>query len=92
MVGRVSRDVRRLVATDKRSTSPDCWYDSKSVKLPKRIIYLIADALEVLNSLIYLPQVMAHATSKSQRLTKTRKVYRECGFRMHEVPGARRLL
>ena len=64
----------------------------KSVKLPKRIIYLIADALEIRNSLIYSPQVMAHAASKSQRLTKTRRVYRECGFRMHEVPKARRLL
>ena len=70
MVGRLSRDVCRLVATDKRSTSPDCWNDSKSVKLPKRIIYLIADAQEVLNSLIYLPQVMAYAAKVSQRLTK----------------------
>ena len=57
----MSRDVRRLVATDKRSTSPDFWYDSKSVKLPKRVTQVITDTLEVLDSLIYLPQVMAHA-------------------------------
>ena len=61
MVGRVSRDVRCLVATDKRSTSPDSWCDSKSAKLPIRVTELIIDALKVPNSLIYLPQVMAHA-------------------------------
>ena len=33
----------------------------KNVKLPKRVIRVIIDALKVLDSLIYLPQVMAHA-------------------------------
>ena len=61
MVGRVSRDVRQLVATDKRLTSPNCWYDSKRRKFPKRIIKSITDARKALNPLIYLPQVMAHA-------------------------------
>ena len=69
MVGRVWRNVRRLVASNKRLTSPDCWYDSKSVKLPKSILKLITDALEILNSLIYLPQAIAHAARVSQRLT-----------------------
>ena len=87
MVGRVSRDVCCLIATDKRSTSPDSWYDSKSVKLPIRVIKKITDALKFLNSLIYLPQIMAHTAKVSQRLTRLAKFFTSEVFESIKCPG-----